>query len=80
MDQYTDPGSGGFCVLGARTSGRWEDPSALSALSAAVGRADNADKADKGLRAICTKRPGDLYNSVGESTLKRSFCLNHRSR
>ncbi len=50
----------------------------MSALSAAVGRADNADKADKGLRAICTKRPGDLYNSVGESTLKRSFCLNHR--
>ncbi len=45
-----DPGSGGFCVRVARTSGRWEDPSALSALSAAVGRAHNADKADNGLR------------------------------
>ncbi len=68
-----DPGSGGFCVRVARTSGRWE-ASALSALSAAVGRADNADKADNGMRVgLCVNhrhqdhwpRPSSRRNTVG---------------
>ncbi len=68
-----DPGSGGFCVRVARTSGRWE-ASALSALSAAVARADNADKADNGMRVgLCVNhrqqdhwpRPSSRRNTVG---------------
>ena len=54
----------GRVELGGRTSGYWEDPSALSALSAAVVRADNSDKADSDLRVeLCVKDASRVYNS-----------------
>ncbi len=69
-------GMAGSGVRVARTSGRWEDPSALSA---AVVRADNADNADNGLRVgLCVNHRHRQTRSTATGRAKEVLAIYKR--